>query len=1146
MIWKIEQISDKTIIDHAAFKQNQLMQSQNFEFLRDTWPELAGLAGFAEHYSNIDPQSALTKLRNFAERSVSIVYSQLGLPRPPQANFMEQLSNAGFEAVTPKVVIDKLHALRIHGNKAAHGDQVSQQTAQWLLKESFDIGRWLFITYANGDLSNLGDYQAIPAPPSEKADYKKQRKTLLEQYAKQEAKMQALLAELEAQREKTAQLEQNAQALEQLKQQATNKGQQAAQALDFNEATTRKYLIDLQLTQVGWNLEQSEQVSLEEKIFHQPTNSGEGYADYVLWDDNGKPLAVIEAKKTAVDAETGRHQAKHYADGLEKMHGQRPIIFYTNGHDIWLWDDHPAQNYPPRRLYGFYSKSSLQYQIRQRSERKPFNSVSPKAEILTDRLYQHEALKRITERFESKQRKALAVQATGTGKTRLAIALADVCMKAGWVKRVLFVCDRRELRKQAKNAFSSFIPAPITILTSKSVQDTHNRIFVATYPAMMKVFETFDAGFFDLIIADESHRSIYNIYGDMFRYFDGLQVGLTATPVEMVSRSTCQLFACDFKQPTSNYTLETAIEEHYLVPYQVVKHTTQFLREGIKGHALSAEAIAALEDQGKDPQSLDFDAQEIDHAIYNKDTNRKILQNLMENGIRQADSQTLGKTIIFARNHQHAKLLEKLFDELYPQYAGKFCQVIDNYDPRAEELIDDFKGEGSNDQLTIAISVDMLDTGIDVPAIVNLVFARPVKSPVKFWQMVGRGTRLCENLFGPGQHKTHFQIFDHWGVVEYHGMKQREVTISQTKSLMQRLFEAQLELAKTALHHAEADFFDVVVQSLHKAINSLNDKTIAVRDKWKIKQQMSQLETLRQFNANTVTQLGSEIAPLMQWLDVRGHSDAYQWDLLLCQIQQQKLQKSTSFDDLAGEAISQLWQLQMNLNQVKAKAATIKQCRELSWWQAASLDELEQARIELRSILQHREKSGGTNEQKLIIDIPDGDEIREQQSTYLNAVDMASYRLKVEQALQALFETDNVLQKIRAGETVTETELNQLNALIHTQHPDIDLQVLKSFYDTAAPLEHILRSIVGMDAEKVNQRFAEFIQHYPSLNARQVQFLGLLKRQIAQSGAIEINSLYEMPFAAIGELDSLFTNAQQVDDLLAIVQSFGKQPSLTN
>ncbi len=1124
-----------------AMDRIAIMQSQNFEFLRNTWPELASLAGFAERYAHADPQSAQTKLRNFAECCVDIVYSELNLPRTPMSKFMELLSNDAFEAVTPKVVVDKLHAIRIHGNKAAHGDKVSEQSAQWLLKEAFDLGRWLFVTYNKGDISTIKAFEQPKPPQSAKADYKNERKALLEQYAKQEAQMQALLAELATEREKATQREHSEEELTQLKLQAIDKGQQAVNELHFDEAATRKQLIDLQLAQAGWELGNTEQITLEEKVLYQPTTTGDGYADYVLWDDNGKPLAVVEAKKTAVDAEKGRHQAKHYADGLEKMHGQRPVIFYTNGHDIWIWDDHPEQNYPPRKLYGFYSKSSLQYQVRQRTERKPLNSVSAKADILGDRLYQHEALKRISERFETRQRKALAVQATGTGKTRLSIALTDVCMKAGWVKRVLFVCDRRELRKQAKNAYSEYLSAPITILTSKSVQDSHNRIFIATYPAMIRLFEKFDPGFFDLIIADESHRSVYNIYGDLFRYFDALQVGLTATPVEMVSRSTCQLFGCDFKEPTCNYSLEVAIEEGYLVPYQVVKHTTKFLRDGIKGHALTAEQIAELEDKGIDPNSLDFNGEDIDRAIYNKDTNRKILQNLMENGIRQADGQTLGKTIVFARNHLHAKLLEKLFDELYPQYGGKFCHVIDNYDPRAEALIDDFKGLGSNDQLTIAISVDMLDTGIDVPEIVNLVFARPVKSPVKFWQMVGRGTRLCLNLFGAGKHKTHFQIFDHWGVVEYHGMKQREVTISQPKAMMQRLFEARLLLAKTALHHAEPDFFECVAQWLHKTVNSLDDKTLAVRDKWKVKRQMSDLETIRQFNANTLILQETEIAPLMQWLDIRGHSDAYQWDLLISQIQQQKLLKSSS-DDLSGEAINQLWQLQMNLNQVKAKASTIKQCREPAWWQTASLDELEQLRIDLRSIMQYRDKGIGTRLEAPTIDIADSDEIHEHQGTYLKAVDMASYRLKVEQALNALFEQNPILQKIRNGTAVSLAELDNLNALIHTQHPDIDLNILKGFYDTAAPMEQILRSIVGMNADKVNQHFADFIQHYPSLNARQVKFLSLLKRQIAQSGAIEINSLYEMPFAALGELDSLFTNEQQIDDLLAIVQSFGKQP----
>jgi len=313
--------------------RTNIMQSQNFEFLRGAWPELASLAGFAEQYAQADPQSALTKLRSFAECSVSIVYSELSLPKPPMSTFMELLSNAAFEAVTPKVVVDRLHSIRIYGNKAAHGDKITEQCAQWLLKEAFDLGRWLFATYTPGDVATIQDFEQPKPPQSAKADYKKERKALLEQYAKQEAQMQAMLVELEAERKKASQLERTEAELTQLQQQATSKGQQVANELHFDEAATRKQLIDLQLAEAGWEMSNTDQVTLEEKVQHQPTQTGEGFADYVLWDDNGKPLAVVEAKKTAVDAEKGRHQAKHYADGLEKMHGQRPVIFYTNGHD---------------------------------------------------------------------------------------------------------------------------------------------------------------------------------------------------------------------------------------------------------------------------------------------------------------------------------------------------------------------------------------------------------------------------------------------------------------------------------------------------------------------------------------------------------------------------------------------------------------------------------------------------------------------------------------------------------------------------------------------------------------------------------------------------------------------------------------------
>ena len=731
------------------------MKSENFEILRDRWPELASLGGFAEAYAHADPAGALMKLRLFAENLTRDIYQDLRLPKPDQPTFIDLLKNSAFSAVTPRVVLGKLHALRIHGNKAAHGEPVKTSNALWLLREAHDLARWLHVRYGSGDASSIPPYRQPKAEAtSGGATQARERRQILEKLASQEAQMEALLRKLDESRNAASAAEARAEEIEGLAASAN----QAAIALEFDEATTRTRLIDSLLASVGWDvgadLKSTNEVGKEIEVEHQPTSSGLGYADYILWDDNGNPLAVIEAKKTSVDAERGRHQAKLYADGLEKMHGHRPVIFYTNGFDTWMWDD--AQGFPPRKLYGFYSKDSLQYLVNfQRAERQPLETLQIK-ESIVNRLYQIEAIKRVGERFTNNHRKALVVQATGTGKTRVAIALTDLLIRAGWVKRVLFLCDRRELRKQAKNAYNDFLSEPIRIVTSRIESNASERIFLATYPAMQRVFQSFDVGFFDLIIADESHRSIYNVYGDIFQYFDCYQIGLTATPVNFVTRNTFRLFDCEDLAPTANYDLEQAVEDGYLTPFEVFEHTTHFLREGIRLEILTKDQIEALEEQGEDPSQFDFSSEQVDKSIYNRDTNRVILRNLMENGLRDATGQLPGKSIVFARNHQHAILMRQLFDEMYPQYGGKFCQVIDNYDPRAEQLIDDFKGDGTNDDLSIAISVDMLDTGIDVPEILNLVFAKPIKSPVKFWQMIGRGTRLCKDLFGPGRDKSIF------------------------------------------------------------------------------------------------------------------------------------------------------------------------------------------------------------------------------------------------------------------------------------------------------------------------------------------------------------------------------------------------------
>jgi type I restriction enzyme R subunit len=1119
------------------------MKSRNFEILRGTWPELAALGGFAEAYAHDDPASALVKLRLFAENLTKDIYRDLGLPKPEHATFVDLLGNQSFAAITPRVVLDKLHALRIHGNKAAHGEPATTRNALWLLQEAFDLGRWLFIQYGKGSAKSIPTF-VHPSPEGteeSKGQLKREKRQVLEKLAAQEAQMETLLRELEAARQATVTAEKKADEIRAL----ASSSAATANLLEFNEATTRARIIDSLLAAAGWNVAMGDastaEVGKEVEVKHQPTASGLGYADYVLWDDNGNPLAVIEAKKTSVDPERGRQQAKLYADGLEKAHGHRPVIFYTNGYDIWMWDD--VLGYPPRKVFGYYSKDSLQYLVNfQRGARKPLNSLEPNVAIV-NRLYQIEAIKRVSERFSDGHRKALIVQATGTGKTRVAIALAELLIRAGWVKRVLFLCDRRELRKQAKNAFGDFLSEPIRIVSSRVNQSASERIFLATYPAMQTVYQSFDVGFFDLIIADESHRSIYNVYGDMFHYFDCLQIGLTATPVDFVSRNTFSLFGCEGQLPTANYDLEQAVKEGFLTPFEVFEHTTQFLREGIRLDILTKEQILQLEEQGEDPAQYNFSSEQIDKIIYNKDTNRAILRNLMENGLRDATGQLPGKSIIFARNHQHAVLMRQMFDEMYPQYGGRFCQVIDNYDPRAEQLIDDFKGDGANNDLTIAISVDMLDTGIDIPEILNLVFAKPVKSPVKFWQMIGRGTRLKEDLFGPGQDKKIFRIFDHWGNFERFEMGYRPAEPTQSKPLLQLVFEERINLAETALRQSEIAAFEAVIDLIGKDIETLPEESVSVREKWREKRAVSVPTTLKAFAPATVAMLRQVIAPLMMWRNIRGLSDAYALDLLVARMQIAVLRKSGAVTDLKIEFLDRLAALQMHLNPVREKAEVIKRVKLDEFWQGVTVADLEAVRQPLREILHHRERKGATPLPAKIVDVTENAAgfVTNRRATNLKTVDMKAYQQIIEAELKRHFDTNPTLQKIRAGEAVSEADIQSLVSLVLVQSPDASRHVLEEFFsETAIPLDFAIRSIVGLDPKTVAVRFAEFARRHPTLTAKQTRFLGLLQNHIARFGSVTLDRLYEQPFTVVDAdgLDGVFEKPEEIDDLLDILSIY--------
>lgn len=1127
-----------------------VIKSLNFEFLRNGWPQLTELGGFAERYLDTDPQSACTKMRLFAEEMTRGLYRLLGLERLPEASFMDLLTGGEFRARIPSVILDKLHTVRIRGNKAAHGSKPTPAEALELLRQTFDIARWLFVSQGKGA---IGDLPAFRHPTSLEADdeakgrLKREKKEALQKLATQEVRLDALLREVATERE-ARQLA--GEEIERLRAEFATRGPAAVSLLRFDEVATRRRLIDLMLADAGWDVgadgASTDEVRQEVEVLHQPTPTGKGAADYVLWNDDGTPLAVVEAKKTAEEPDKGKTQARLYADGLERMHGRRPVIFYTNGHEVWIWDD--AQGYPPRKLFGLYGKDSLQLLHFQRANARPLDRVMPKPEIV-DRLYQATAIRSVAEKLAAKRRKGLIVQATGTGKTRVAVALAEMLGRADWVKRVLFLCDRKELRKQAKQAFVEHTAHTTVVVTAGTAKERQHRVYLATYPAMMKVFQTFDPGFFDLIVADESHRSIYNVYRDIFRWFDAIQIGLTATPVELVSRSTCRLFDCDFKHPTYAYGYEEAVADRYVVPFELYTHTTQFLRDGIRSDQLTDEQIAQLEDQGEDPNALDFDAAEIDKVVYSKGTNRAILRNLMEHGIRDATGQQLGKSIVFARNHRHAVLLRDLFDELYPQYGGKFCQVIDNYDPRAEALIDEFKDPLN--ALTIAVSVDMLDTGIDVPEVVNLVFAKPVKSKIKFWQMIGRGTRLCPDLFGPGKDKTVFRIFDHWGNFAYFGTSYAEAEVAAAKGLVQRLFEARLALAETALRQGKPDVFEAAVELLRQDIAALPGESIAVRERWREVRAVADPAVLHAFAPATVQVLRDDIAPLMQWRDIRGHAAAYELDLLVAQMQQALLLGSGELADLKAELLERVDALPPHLNQVREKQPTIQAVKQPGFWDPAHLSVavLERVRTELRSVMRHRPVGPPPAQPVRVLDIdedPAGIRLQRERSRVVG-IDLATYRAQVLAALESLFETDPTLARIRRGEAVGEADLERLTSLVLTQNPGVDLATLREFYAATEPLERIICSIVGMDAATVRERFATFAQKH-ALGAKQLQFLQLLQNHVARHGSIELDRLYQAPFTQIDAegLDGVFADEAQADDLIAILADFEKPAESTN
>lgn len=1105
------------------------METKNFAFLMHYHQQLGELASLAEKVLYIDAGSCLIRLRSFAEEMVKTIYQEEKLPRIPQANFYDLLQSSEFKNSVDNSLYFQLDYLRREGNRPAHGAIGKLDIAKQALKITHQLAVYMAVRYGNFPISQISTYIEPLANPTTEENHR------LEELEAEQLRLQETIAKLEAERLAQAKtiemLSSDDLALRKLQ------SSQVANSLQWDEATTRRNLIDGMLANAGWNLQNTEEVEFEHKLTNfKGTPSGKGAVDYVLWDSNGKPLAVLEAKKTGVSVQLGREQARLYADALQEKFGQRPVIFYSNGYEIYIWDDCVYNT--PRQLYNFYDKESLQKLFFQRQYKQDLtqNYLTRCSEI-AERPYQTIAIKTVGEHFQNQRRAALIVQATGTGKTRVAIALTYLLLEKYWAKRVLFLCDRRELRSQASDNFTEHLSTePRCIIGETSEIDHSARVFISTYPAMMNRFAQLNTGYFDLIIADESHRSIYNKYGDIFEYFDALKIGLTATPVSFISRNTYELFGCENQTPTFSFGLEEAWEHEppYLARYEVREVTTAFLREGLRYSQLTAEQKRQLEeDLGEEmAQNADFESAQIGRDIFSYDTDAMIIDNLMKNGLR-AQNGIMGKTIIFAQNQKHAEHLEKVFCDRYPQFGTKMCKVIHNKIQHVDRLITEFKQQ--DNPFRIAISVDMLDTGIDVPSILNLVFAKAVRSKVKFWQMIGRGTRLCPALLEGNQDKYKFVIFDHYQNFSYFEEQYRELEdVSQAKPLFQSRFDARLAFAKVA--NQKGRYFDKALELLKQDIFALPLEAVAVKKVMQHVVILRESDALVRFDAHTQHCLEKVISPLMAQCELKeSEIQAVRFDRLIAKIQALWLDNHIDLASYKTSLMEWLSQLALNLDVVRKHQVLIERLQQEAFWQEENIAQLEDARLTLRHIMKYR------------VETPTAPSWIKKTKTEDGNIEVAvrepvipqygnGYRQQFK-SLLAQFEQHPVLQKIRQNQQVSKEEIESLFSLILAQHPNIGIENLLTFYgETVNDLNHLLKTLVGLDNQAISRHFSQFTKNHPNLSALQVRFLDLLQSFIAKHGGITKAQLFEEPFSTfhLHGIDGIFDpkSADEVFELL--------------
>ena len=934
--------------------------------------------------------------------------------------------------------------------------------------------------------------------------------------------------------------------------------------MDLNEAQTRAQRIDKQLSLAGWDLTDRSQVieELEIHLDRTPTTSaerppaskfeGRRFSDYGLL-LHGEPAAVVEAKRASRDAELGKEQALQYAKQLRDNHEVTlPFVFYTNGHEHYFWD---SDNYPPERIAGFPTQSDLEW-MRKRSLEKQSLSVELINQHIVERGYQIQGIRTILEQIEARRRKFLMVMATGTGKTRTAIALIDVLQRARWAKRVLFLVDRIALRDQALDAFKEHIPGePRWPERGDKDFPANRRVYVTTYPTMLNLIEKGTAPenyispfFFDVVIADESHRSIYNVYQAVLDYFSAIKVGLTATPTDFVDHDTFELFECDPRDPTFAHSFEEAIEHvpPYLCDFEVLKVRSKFQLEGIHGKVLRSEEQRKLIAEGKDLEDVDFEGSELERKVTNSGTNGLIVREFMEEAIKDPSGTLPGKTILFAISIGHARRLQKLFDEFYPEHKGRLARVLVSEDSRVHGkggLLDQFKNQ---DMPRVAISVDMLDTGVDILEVVNLVFAKPVYSYVKFWQMIGRGTRV---LFDdPGQRKPwclekdRFLIIDCWGNFEYFDMHPTGPEPRIAVSAPVRLFRSRLDELEAAMSAGDIDLVERTKADLRADLAQLPERNIIVQQASAELARVADDGFWRRLGADDVGLLRSTIAPVLR---TRTSTDLKAFRLQIDVVEYSTAQLAGEGDraEAIAESIrSQLEELPMTVNVVNRERGLIEAALEEEWWIDPSGAALHDLAERLAPLMQYRtilktpmmrlslEDAVLTKEK---IDVG-GD---------LGRLSIAAYRERVESFIRDLVEAHPVLQKLQRGEDLAPDEIHELAELLESSELHVTEDRLRQIYDNrTVDFLRFIRHVLGLEhvpswEETVTERFDAFIAAHTDLTSKQIMFLRTLRTFILQQRRLEKCDLVDEPFTKIHSegILGLFTDAE-IEEILSLTR----------